>query len=174
MGSLMLLTRLFPVWATILSIVAYIQPTLFIPFKSYIIPLLSMVMLGMGLTLTFRDFRVVLTQKRAVALGVALQFLIMPLLAFLLSKMMGLSDDLTIGMVMVGSVAGGTASNVICFLAKGNVPLSIIMTSISTLLGVFITPVLVGFFGHKVVDVPVLSMLLSLIKIVLLPVAIGV
>lgn len=169
-----ILVRFFPIWAIFFSTIAYLQPSSFISFKNLIIPLLSLVMLSMGLTLNVNDFKRVSHMKRAVLLGVILQFLIMPLLAFGLSEILGLDNNLLVGMVLVGSVAGGTASNVICFLAGANVPLSITMTATSTLLGVFITPLLVGLYTHQVIEVPILSMLLSLIKIVLLPVTIGV
>lgn len=168
------ITRLFPVWAVLLSAAAYFNPAFFVAQKSFIIPLLALVMLCMGLTLRLEDFLQVTKQKRAVGLGVALQFVVMPLLAYLLGKLLGLEKELVVGMILVGSVSGGTASNVICFLAKGHVALSITMTACSTFIGVFLTPLLVGFYAHQVVDVPMVSMLLSLVKIVLLPVSCGV
>ncbi len=168
------ITRLFPVWAVLLSAAAYFYPPFFVAQKSYIIPLLALVMLCMGLTLRLEDFLLVAKQKKAVALGVILQFLVMPLLAYLLGKILGLEKELVIGMILVGSVSGGTASNVICFLAGGYVALSITMTACSTFIGVFLTPLLVGFYAQQVVDVPMTSMLISLVKIVLLPVSCGV
>lgn len=174
MSILHFMTRLFPLWAILLSVVALLYPAFFTEQKSLIIPLLALVMLCMGLTLRIDDFYLVTKQKRAVALGVLLQFALMPLLAFFLGRIFGLNDELVVGMVLVGSVSGGTASNVICFLAKGYVALSITMTACSTVLGVFLTPLLVGLYAHQVVDVPMLSMLISLVKIVLLPVSGGV
>ncbi|WP_423839877.1 bile acid:sodium symporter family protein [Vibrio mytili] len=168
------LTQLFPVWAVIFALTAYFLPHLFIDLKSQIIPLLTVIMLAMGISLSASDFLNVLKHKKAVGVGVLLQFLIMPLAALTISFLLGFSTELTVGMVLVGSVAGGTSSNVMVFLAKGDVALSISMTAISTLLGVVLTPLLVeGLIGQSV-DVPVSGMLMSLIKIVLLPVAAGV
>ncbi|KJZ10329.1 bile acid:sodium symporter [Marinomonas sp. S3726] len=169
-----MLILLFPVWALLLSAYAYFQPNFFVDFKSYIIPLLIIIMLSMGLTLTAKDFKQVLASKRAVIVGVLLQFMVMPIAALLVSKIFGFDDELTIGMLLVGSVAGGTASNVMCYLAKGDTALSISMTSISTLIGVVLTPLLVALMVGKGVDIPVQAMLESLVKIVLLPVTVGV
>ncbi|KZM41580.1 bile acid:sodium symporter [Marinomonas sp. SBI22] len=169
-----MLILLFPVWALLLSAYAYFQPNFFVDFKSYIIPLLIIIMLSMGLTLTAKDFKQVLASKRAVIVGVLLQFMVMPIAALLVSKVFGFDDELTIGMLLVGSVAGGTASNVMCYLAKGDTALSISMTSISTLIGVVLTPLLVALMVGKGVDIPVQAMLESLVKIVLLPVTVGV
>ncbi|WP_299003549.1 bile acid:sodium symporter family protein [uncultured Shewanella sp.] len=170
---LSLVTRTFPFWVLLVVGAAFAKPDFFIDFAGSISPLLAVIMLCMGLTLTPYDFSLVLKKKRVVGLGVLLQFILMPFFAFCIAKVLQLNDDLLIGMVLLGSVAGGTASNVICFLAKGNVALSITMTATSTLLSVVLTPFLVQLLVGKVVDVPLLSMLLSMIKIVLLPVFIG-
>ncbi|HLV77847.1 MAG TPA: bile acid:sodium symporter family protein [Marinobacter sp.] len=168
------ITQLFPLWAVLFSVVAYLQPALFNGLSSGIVPLLTTIMLAMGLTLTPADFVNVARHKSAITLGVVLQFSVMPLLALGISLVLGFSPELTVGMVLVGSVAGGTSSNVMAYLAKGDVALSISMTAISTLLGVLITPLLTGLLAGKAVDVPVASMLMSLVKIVLIPVALGV
>ncbi|UAB73497.1 bile acid:sodium symporter family protein [Vibrio sp. SCSIO 43132] len=164
----------FPLWAILGSAAAYIQPDIFVPLKSQIVPLLMIIMLSMGLTLRIADFKRLSSYLKAVGVGVFLQFSIMPLAALLIAMAFGMNEALTIGMVLVGSVAGGTASNVICYLAKGNVALSITMTAISTLLGVVMTPFLVDLFLGVSVDVPVMQMVMSLVKIVLIPVSIGV
>ncbi|OHU88443.1 MULTISPECIES: bile acid:sodium symporter family protein [Pseudoalteromonas] len=168
------ITQLFPVWAVLLSTIALFFPHLFIDFKSAIIPMLMVIMLSMGLTLTGQDFLRVIQHKKAVLIAVLLQFTVMPLMAYTLATLLMFDTDLLIGMVLVGTVAGGTASNVMCYLAKGDVALSITMTAISTLLGVMFTPFLTAALIGQVVDIPVSSMLASLLKIVLLPVAIGV
>ncbi|MBD1581134.1 bile acid:sodium symporter family protein [Pseudoalteromonas sp. S16_S37] len=168
------LIQLFPLWAILLSTIAYMFPELFVGFKEAIVPLLMVIMLTMGLTLTSQDFANVLHSKLAVSLGVVLQFTVMPLLAFAISHLLSFNTELLIGMVLVGAVAGGTASNVMCYLAKGNVALSISMTAISTLLGVILTPLITSALIGQVVDIPVQAMLISLLKIVLLPVTIGV
>jgi len=166
--------QLFPVWALLLSVLAFYQPDLFVGLKTQIIPLLTIIMLAMGLTLNAADFKKVLKSSKAVGVGVLLQFLVMPIAAFGVAMMFGFDTELTVGMLLVGSVAGGTSSNVMCYLAKGDTALSISMTAISTLLGVLLTPLLVSLMIGKSVDVPVAGMLISLFKIVLLPVAAGV
>ncbi|KZN47261.1 bile acid:sodium symporter family protein [Pseudoalteromonas luteoviolacea] len=165
--------QLFPLWALLLSAIAYTTPEGFSQFKSVIIPLLSLIMLSMGLTLTLRDFSRVAKSLKAVALGVSLQYLIMPLVAIGIIYALQLDTTLSIGMILVGCVAGGTASNVMCFLAKGDVALSISMTAISTLLGVVLTPFLISFYAGQLVDIPVMAMMLNLVKIVLAPVMLG-
>jgi BASS family bile acid:Na+ symporter len=142
--------------------------------KAAIVPLLTVIMLTMGLTLSGRDFLNVFKNKKAVAVGLFLQFSIMPVVALSISWALGFSAELTVGMVLVGSVAGGTSSNVMCYLAKGDVALSISMTAISTLLGVGITPLMVELLAGQAVDVPVVGMLASLVKIVVVPVVLGV
>ena len=168
------ITQLFPLWAVLFSAAAMLAPSFFIALKPYIVPLLTVVMLAMGLTLTPRDFINVGKHKKAVMAGVILQFTVMPLVALLISTLMGFDADLTVGMVLVGCVAGGTSSNVMTYLAKGDVALSISMTAISTLLGVVLTPLLTAWLVGQTVSVPTLSMLTTLVKIVLIPVAAGV
>ncbi|WP_299492563.1 bile acid:sodium symporter family protein [uncultured Shewanella sp.] len=170
---LSLVTRAFPFWVLLVVGAAFENPAFFTDFNGSISPLLAVIMLCMGLTLTPHDFSLVLKTKRVIGLGVLLQFILMPLFAFLIGNALELNADLLVGMVLLGSVAGGTASNVICFLAKGNVALSITMTATSTILSVILTPFLVELLVGKVVNVPLVSMLLSMIKIVLLPVFIG-
>jgi BASS family bile acid:Na+ symporter len=166
--------QLFPLWAVISSIIAYFNPSLFTGFKSSIVPLLMFIMLTMGLTLKPVDFKRVVENKKAVGLGITLQFTVMPVTAFLLSQLFAFDTQMLIGMVLVGAVAGGTASNVLCYLAKGDVALSVTMTAVSTLVGVFMTPLLTSLLIGQNVDIPVLSMLSSLAKIVLLPLFAGI
>ncbi|WP_404390437.1 bile acid:sodium symporter family protein [Pseudoalteromonas phenolica] len=166
--------QLFPLWAVICSAIAYFNPSLFTGFKSSIVPLLMFIMLAMGLTLKPADFKRVIENKTAVGLGLVLQFTLMPVTAFLLSQLFSLDTQMLIGMVLVGAVAGGTASNVLCYLAKGDVALSVTMTAVSTLVGVIMTPLLTNLLIGQNVDIPVLSMLSSLAKIVLLPLLAGI
>ncbi|MFT6927130.1 MAG: BASS family bile acid:Na+ symporter [Psychromonas sp.] len=169
-----IITNLFPVWAVLLSVLAFFQPDLFTSLKSAIVPLLIIIMLSMGLTLKASDFVNVLSSFKAVVTGVVLQFSVMPIVALGLATLLNFDANLTVGLVLVGCVAGGTSSNVMCFLAKGDVALSITMTAISTLLGVVLTPLLVELLAGKAVDIPVFAMIMSLIKIVLVPVLAGV
>ncbi len=165
---------LFPLWAIIFSIICYLQPSLVVDFKSWIIPLLILIMFCMGITLKVEDFKRVLKKPKIIALAVFLQFLIMPLAAFIVSKIFNLSTELLVGMVLVGAVSGGTASNVIAYLSKADVALSITMTIVSTLLSILITPYLTFLYVGQTVPVPAFSMLLSILKIVFVPVVIGI
>ncbi|WP_319783051.1 bile acid:sodium symporter family protein [Oceanisphaera sp. IT1-181] len=168
------ITQLFPLWALLLSTLAFFQPQLFVGIKGQIVPLLTLIMLCMGLTLSISDFRNVLASKKALLVGVILQFSVMPVVALLIALLFGFDAELTVGMLLVGSVAGGTSSNVMCYLAKGDTALSISMTAISTLLGVVMTPVLVALLVGQSIDVPVQSMLISLLQVVVAPVLLGV
>jgi len=168
------ISALFPLWAILFSIFAFMQPSLVVDFKSWIIPLLILIMFCMGITLKIDDFKRVLKKPKIIALTVVLQFLFMPLFAFLISKILNLSDELLIGMILVGAVSGGTASNVMAFLAKADVALSIAMTITSTLLSIVITPYLTLLYVGETIPVPAFSMLLSILKIVLIPVVFGV
>ena len=167
-------TTTFPLWAILLSTLAYLKPEAFTHLKPAIIPLLVIIMFGMGMTLTLADFKRVLLKPQLIALGVLIQYLVMPLAAWLISLLFRLPTELMIGMVLVGSSAGGTASNVICYLARGDVALSISMTLCSTLLAIVAMPFLTWLYVGQAVAVPVLAMLLSILKIVLLPVLFGV
>jgi BASS family bile acid:Na+ symporter len=131
-------------------------------------------MFGMGLTLQLSDFSYVLQMPRLILAGIVLQYTIMPLTAVMLSNIMGLDPVLTAGMILVGTCPGGTASNVICYLARGNVALSITLTAISTLLAVFLTPALTAQLVSKNIHVPALDMLLSIFFMVIIPVSAGV
>ena len=165
--------NLFPLWAVLLSSVAFVFNGFFGNFEQAIVPLLASVMFIMGLTLTDEDFLRISKDPRPVFVGVLLQFLLMPILALTLATMLQLSNQLTAGMVLVGSCAGGTASNVISYLAKGDVALSISMTMTSTLAGVIATPLLCSFYLSETVAVDTLGMLLSISQIVLVPVVLG-
>ncbi|MET0064974.1 MAG: bile acid:sodium symporter family protein [Candidatus Thiodiazotropha sp.] len=168
------MTALFPLWALLLSFIAYLQPGLFVVLKPAILPLLGIVMFGMGMTLTWEHFTAVLRRPAVVGLGVLLQYLVMPMAAWLIAKSLGLPPALLAGLVLVGACPGGTASNVVCFLAKGDVALSITLTTVSTLLAIVMTPLLTDLYVGQEVPVPVQSMLWSIFKIVLLPVTLGV
>jgi BASS family bile acid:Na+ symporter len=127
----------------------------------------------MGLTLTKADIERIVKDPKPILVGVVLQFLLMPVMALTFSKMLQLSNQLTIGMVLVGSCAGGTASNVVCYLAKGDVALSISLTMVSTLIGVIATPLLCAFYLSETVSVDILALLFSIVQIVFIPVLLG-
>lgn len=164
---------LFPLWAMLVSIVSFFFSTPFAAMDSAIVPLLATVMFMMGLTLTDEDVLRIAKDPKPVLVGVVLQFLLMPILALTFSKMLQLSNQLTIGMVLVGSCAGGTASNVVCYLAKGDVALSISMTMVSTLIGVVATPLLVTFYLSTTVSVDTMALLMSIVQMVFIPVTLG-
>ncbi|MDH5445384.1 MAG: bile acid:sodium symporter family protein [Gammaproteobacteria bacterium] len=167
-------TGYFPIWAILLSSIAWFVPDIFTGLKPTIIPLLVIIMFGMGMTLTLDDFKRVIVHPQLIGLGVILQYLVMPLGAWLISLLLKLPTEFMVGMVLVGSSAGGTASNVICYLARGDVALSISMTLISTLLAIIAMPLLTWLYVGQRVPVPVDSMLISILKIVVLPVILGV
>jgi bile acid:Na+ symporter, BASS family len=139
----------------------------------YVNTLLGIVMFGMGLTLKPVDFRVVFARPKDVVIGFFAQFTIMPLLAFVLSYCFRLSPELTVGVILVGTCPGGTSSNVMTYLAKGDVALSVAMTAVSTILAPVATPLLTWLYAGQTVDVNILSMFLSIVQVVLLPIALG-
>jgi len=136
-------------------------------------PAIQLIMFGMGTTLTLADFARVAKCPWAVATGVFLQFLVMPLVGFLLALAFGFSGELAAGCVLIGSVAGGTASNVIAYLAKANVALSVTMTCCSTLLSPFVTPLLMKALAGRFVTIDAKAMMVSILMIVIVPVAAG-
>ena len=148
------------------EVVGHLKPSL-------INPLLGVIMFGMGLTLKPEDFHVVFSRPKDVLIGCLAQFTVMPLLAFALSRLFGLDEALTIGVVLVGCCPGGTASNVITYLAKGDLALSVGMTATSTLLAPLLTPLLVLLLVGETVDVNVVGMLLSILWVVILPIVLG-
>ena len=141
---------------------------------AWINTLLGIVMFGMGLTLKPSDFTDVFKRPKDVIIGAVAQFTLMPLLAFLLTKVFHLSPELAIGVILVGTCPGGTSSNVMTYLSKGDVALSVCMTSVSTILAPFMTPLLTLLYAGKTVDVQVVGMFISVIKVVLVPIILGI
>lgn len=140
---------------------------------SSITPMLGVVMFGMGLTLSPSDFRPVLQRPKDIMIGEIAQFIIMPSLAWLICKILSLPEELSLGVILVGCCPGGTASNVICYLAKGDVALSVAMTGVSTLLAPILTPALVWMLAGESVEVDIVSMFLSIVQVVILPIVLG-
>ena len=168
-----LLVDTFFLWVVLFALCAVLFPAPFRALKPGINPGLGLIMFGMGMTLTPADFRRVLTMPRAVVCGVAGQFIIMPLVAWILVRLSGVDRGLALGFIILGACPGGTASNVIAYLARADVALSVTMTACSTLLGVLLTPALVYVLGSTYVPVDVLALLKQVAVIVLLPVAAG-
>lgn len=140
---------------------------------SLVSPAIQLIMFGMGTTLTFGDFLRVAKCPWGVAVGVVLQFLVMPLVGFLLALAFGFTGELAAGCVLIGSVAGGTASNVITYLAKANVALSVTMTCCSTLLSPFITPLLMKLLAGRFIAIDARAMMISILEIVIVPLVAG-
>ena len=156
------------------AVAALVMPSVFSGIKPTVInPLLGIIMFGMGMALKPDDFRIVLSRPRDVIVGCVAQFTIMPLLAWTLSRVFALDEALTVGVVLVGCCPGGTASNVITYLAKGDLALSVGMTATSTLLAPVMTPLLVWLLADKTVDVDMAGMLLSILWVVILPIMTG-
>lgn len=160
----------FPLFILLGTALAFFFPAPFRPLSEYITYFLMIIMFSMGLTLTLPDFREIARRPWPILLGVVAQFVIMPLGAILVARLLGLNEALAVGLLMLGSVPGGTSSNVITYLAKGDVALSVAMTSVSTLLSPIVTPMLMLALANTRTDVDGLGMALSLIQTVLLPV----
>lgn len=151
---------------------------LFFPFTmkwamKYIPYMLGIIMFGMGLTLKKEDFYLILKKPYYIIVGIFSQFTIMPLLAYALAIFFKLPSDLAIGVILVGCVPGGTASNVITYLAKGDVALSVTMTSVSTILSSFVTPILIYFLAGRWISVSIIAMIITILKIIIVPVVLG-
>jgi BASS family bile acid:Na+ symporter len=149
-------------------------PQVLLPIDMWVInPLLGLIMFGMGLTLKPHDFRIVFQRPKDVLIGCLAQFTVMPLVAWLLVKAFSLSDELALGVILVGCCPSGTASNVITFLARGDLALSVGMTATSTLLAPLLTPLLVWLMAGTLVDVDTVGMLLSILYVVIAPIVGG-
>jgi BASS family bile acid:Na+ symporter len=168
-----LLSRLFPLWAALVAVAAYVWPDTFRPLLPYVTNLLTVVMFGLGITLTVADFRRVIVQPGPVIAGVVIHYLVMPFAAWIIARALHMQPELTTGMILVGSVASGTGSTLMVYLAGGDVALSITIAAISTLVGIVATPLLVRFYVDATVPVDVQGMLMSIVQIVALPVAAG-
>lgn len=168
------LTNLFPWWVASACILAVFYPAGFTWFSGpAIVWGLAVIMLGMGITLSVEDFKNVMRTPRPILLGVGAQFTIMPLLGFSIAHGLGLERDLAVGLILVSCCPGGTASNVVAYLAKANVALSVLMTLCSTLAAVMMTPALTRALAGTLVRVDTLGLFLSTVKVVLAPVLLG-
>ncbi len=165
--------KYFAVFVILTAIIAFLFPSNFVVFGSYVTLLLGVVMFGMGLTLTPVDFKVVFTNPIPVIIGIILQYTMMPLIAFSLAYLLKLPSELAAGLVLLGSVPGGTASNVIVYLARGNVALSVAMTSLSTLLAPILTPLLLYFLAGQWLPVNPTEMFVSILQVIIIPIVLG-
>ncbi len=158
----------------LLVVLALLMPAPFAAIDLWVInPMLGLIMFGMGMTLSPQDFRIVFSRPKDVIIGCAAQFTVMPLLAWVLSWLFDLPPELALGVILVGCCPGGTASNVITYLAKGDLALSVGMTATSTVLAPLMTPLLTWLMAGKFVDVDAVAMLMSIVYVVIGPVAAG-
>ncbi len=166
--------KTFAVWVILFACISYYYPQGFTFLAPYISILLGIVMFGMGLTLSAKDFSEVFTRPIDVLIGIVGQFAIMPLIAWALCKVLGLPDEIAVGVILVGCCPGGTSSNVMTFLARGDVALSVSITACTTVLAPFVTPALIYLFASQWVDVSMSAMFLSIVKIVVVPIVLGI
>ena len=168
------LTNAFPLWVLVASGLALLRPDLFTWFSGPLIPVgLGIIMLSMGMTIGFDDFRRIGQERGSVLPGVALQYTLMPALGWSLARLFDLPTPFAVGLILVSCCPGGTASNVIAFLARADVALSVTMTAVSTLLAVLMTPALTQALAGSRVDVPAGGLLLDTVQVVVLPVVAG-
>ena len=174
MNVLAALTNAFPLWVLLASGTALAYPALFTWFSGPLIPIgLAIIMLSMGMTIGFEDFRRIARERTSVLPGVALQYTLMPLLGWSLGWLFDLPTPFAVGLVLVSCCPGGTASNVITFLARADVALSVTMTTASTLLAVLMTPALTAALAGNRIDVPAIGLLVDTVQVVIVPVAAG-
>ena len=166
-------SKTFALWVLLFAFLAFVSPEAFLEIRGYIPYLLGIVMFGMGITLTFNDFGEVVKHPKSVIVGVVGQFVIMPAIAFALAKLFALPTDLAIGVILVGACPGGTSSNVMTYLAKGNTALSVACTTISTLLAPLLTPVIFYVLASQWIDIDASAMFASVLKMVLFPIFLG-
>lgn len=168
------IARWMGVLVLLLVVLALLMPSPFAAIDLWVInPMLGLIMFGMGMTLSPQDFRIVFSRPKDVIIGCAAQFTVMPLLAWVLSWLFDLPPELALGVILVGCCPGGTASNVITYLAKGDLALSVGMTATSTVLAPLMTPLLTWLMAGKFVDVDAVAMLMSIVYVVIGPIAAG-
>lgn len=165
--------RSFAAWVIVFALLGFVLPATFSVFAPWIVVLLGIIMFGMGLTISGKDFAEVVRRPFDVAIGVLSQFIVMPLLAVLLTQLIPMSPEVAAGVILVGCCPGGTASNVMTYLSKGDVALSVACTSVTTLLAPIVTPFLVWLFASQYLPVDAMSMFLSIVKVILVPLALG-
>ncbi|BBP84799.1 transporter [Pseudomonas sp. Pc102] len=163
----------FALWILLFALLAFYQPAWFLPLAKWIVPLLGLIMFGMGLTLKTEDFREVARRPLRVLIGVLAQFLIMPGLAWLLCQVLRLPPEVAVGVILVGCCPGGTASNVMTWFARGDLALSVAITAVTTLLAPLVTPALIWMLASAWLPVQFGALFMSILQVVLLPIALG-
>ena len=158
----------------VVAVIALLQPWTFAWAASKITILLGIVMFGMGMTLRFKDFKLIFQRPRDVLIGALAQFTIMPLIAFLIVKIFSLPPELAIGVILVGTCPGGTSSNVMTYIAKGDIALSVSMTMLTTILSPIVTPLLMLLLAGEWIEISLSAMMISILQVVILPIALGI
>ncbi|ADD05567.1 transport protein (probable sodium-dependent antiporter) [Natrialba magadii ATCC 43099] len=169
-----LVTKFFVLWVIIAAVLAFAQPESFAWLGDYISYLLAIVMLGMGMTLTIEDFRRILERPRDVVLGAVAQWVIMPISAYALVVFLSLPAEIGIGLILLGAAPGGTASNVYTYLGKGDVALSVTVTSVTTLAAPIVMPAWIILFVGEQINVTFGEMFQEIVLIVVIPVILGI
>ena len=165
--------KTFALWVILFAVLGFVLPDTFKQLTPYIVTLLGIIMFGMGLTLSLDDFKEVARRPVDVGIGVAAQFLIMPIVAVILTMIIPMSPEVAAGVILVGCCPGGTSSNVMTYLSKGDVALSVACTSVTTLAAPIITPFLVWLFASQFLPVDAMAMFISIVKVILVPLALG-
>lgn len=165
--------KTFALWVILFAVLGFVLPDTFKQLTPYIVTLLGIIMFGMGLTLSLDDFKEVARRPVDVGIGVAAQFLIMPIVAVILTMIIPMSPEVAAGVILVGGCPGGTSSNVMTYLSKGDVALSVACTSVTTLAAPIVTPFLVWLFASQFLPVDAMAMFISIVKVILLPLALG-
>lgn len=165
--------KTFAIWALVSAVLGFIFPEFFASLAKFIVPILGIIMFGMGTTLKTSDFAEIVKRPKLVVVGLLAQFTLMPLTAYLLTLIFHLDPLVAVGVILVGCCPGGTSSNVITFLAKGDVALSVSITAIATLLAPILTPILLKVFAGKLIEIELASMMISITKMVIVPIILG-
>jgi BASS family bile acid:Na+ symporter len=165
--------KTFSLWVLLMAGFGFFAPQLFVGYKSWVTPLLGLVMFGMGLTLSAADFREVFRRPRDVAIGVVGHYLIMPGVAYLVAVALRLPPDIAVGVILVGCCPSGTASNVMTFLAKGDVALGVSIAAVSTLIAPLATPALVSLLAGTWMEINAASLFTDIVQVVIVPIVLG-
>lgn len=167
-------TKTFAIWVIIFALFSFFIPEGFSWISPHVTLLLGIIMFSMGLTLTIDDFKRVFLAPKVVFIGAITQYVIMPLTAYALAKLFNLPPEVAAGVILVGCVPGGTASNVMTFMAKGNTALSVTMTAVTTLLAPIMTPALTYLLAREWLAVSFWDMFMSIVQVVLVPIVLGI
>lgn len=168
------INRLFVLWIILGGLAAYIFPEFFIPLKKYMEWFFALTMFGVGMVLDPKDFVNIFKNFKVVLVGVTAQFTIMPLTAFVVANLFSFEKELALGMILTGSAPGAMASNVLSYLAGADVAYSVSLTTVSTFLAPVLTPLLTLFLAKAILEVPFWAMFFSVVRMVLVPVLLGI